>query len=324
MKRRDFILLLGGAGATGLFAPPALAQEQPRIAILHSGFPNKTPIHLLFEALTALGYQKGRTAAIDLYGAEGDSSRLRAFASQLAAEKNDVIIGLTTPAVLALKQAAVTTPVVFAFVSDPVGQGIVASLARPGGNFTGVTFSNADLGGKRLEYLIDAFPGTKRVAVLWSRQFPENVPITENIALAASTRGIEIVSRELRNAEDLESGFEDAARAGAQGVIFLSDNNLLPHGMEIAELALARRLPTIHNFPFEVKSGGLMSFGADLGESYRRVAALTSRIVKGAKPADLPVEEPTKFNLAVNLKTAAALGIVLPESLLLQADEVIQ
>lgn len=323
MKRRD-LLLLGSAAATGLFAPRAIAQEQPRIVILHSGFPNKTPIHLLFEALTALGYEKGRTAAIDLYGAEGDSGRLSALAGQLAAEKPDVIIGLTTPAVIALKRAGVTAPVVFAFVSDPVGQGIVASLARPGANFTGVTFSNAVLGGKRLEYLIDALPGTKRVAVLWSRQFPENVPITENIARAASTLGIEIISRELRNAEDLASGFEDAARAGAQGVIFLSDNTLLPHGKEIAEMAIARRLPTIHNFPFEVTAGGLMSFGADLGESYRRVAALTGRIVKGAKPADLPVEEPTKFNFSVNLKTAAALGIVLPESLLLQADEVIQ
>lgn len=324
MKRRDLMLLLGGAAAAGLSMPQAMAQEQPRIAILHSGFPSKTPIHLLFEALTALGYEKGRTAVIDLHAGEGDSGRLSALARQIATEKPDVIIGLTTPAVRALKQAGVTAPVVFAFVSDPVGQGIIESLARPGANFTGVTFSNAVLGGKRLEYLIDAIPGTKRVAVLWSKQFPENATLVENIVRAASTRGIEIVRRELSGAEDLASGFDDAVRAGAQGVIFLSDNNLLPHGKEIAELAIARRLPTIHNFPFEVKSGALMAFGADLGESYRRVAALTGRIVKGAKPADLPVEEPTKFSFAVNLKTAAALGIVLPESLLLQADEVIQ
>jgi putative ABC transport system substrate-binding protein len=321
LKRRDFITLLGGAAVWPL---TVRAQERPRISVLHSGFPDRTPIHLLFEALKTLGYERGRTATIDLYGAEGDGRRLTALVGQIAVQMPRVIVGLTTPAARALRDAGVTTPVVFAFVSDPVGQGIVESLARPGANFTGVTYSDAVLGGKRLEYLIDALPGTKRVAVLWSRQFPENVPIFENISRSALTRGISIVSRELSGAEDLTPAFRDAARAGAQCVIFLTDNNMFGRRKEIAELALANRLPSIHSFETEVQDGGLMSFGPDMGENYRRAAALADRILQGAKPASLPVEEPTKFTFAVNLKTAKALGLTIPESLLLRADEVIE
>jgi putative ABC transport system substrate-binding protein len=324
IERRKFLATLGGAAVAWPLAARALAEERPRISILHSGFPNRTPIHLLFEALQTLGYEHGRTATIDLYGAEGDSGRLTALVGQLAAQRPNVIIGLTTPAARALKQAGVTTPVVFAFVSDPVGLGIVESLARPGANFTGVSYSDAIIGGKRLEYLIDAVPGTKRVAVLWSRLFPENVPLFENIARSASTRGIEIVSRELRGAEDLALAFEDAARAGVQCVIFLTDNTMFGRRKEIAELALAHRLPSIHSFPPEVRDGGLMSFGPDNVDAYRRAAALADRILKGVHPADLPVEEPTRFTLAVNLKTAAALGIALPPTILIRADEVIE
>jgi putative ABC transport system substrate-binding protein len=324
MKRRDFIALVGGAAATWQLVPRALAEARPRISILHSGFPNRTPIHLLFEALRALGYEDGRTATIDLYGAEGDSGRLTALVGQLATQRPNVIIGITSPAVRALKQVGVTTPVVFAFVSDPIGQGIVESLAHPGANFTGVTYSDAVLGGKRLEFLIDALPGTKRVAVLWSRLFAENVPLFESIAQSASTRRIEIISRELRGAEDLAPAFEDAARAGAQSLIFLTDNTLFGRRKEIAELALAHRLPSIHSFPPEARDGGLMSFGPDNNDVYRRTAALADRILRGSEPASLPVEEPTKFELILNLKTAKALGLMVPPSLLARADEVIE
>jgi len=324
MRRREAIIFLGGAAATWRLLPRALAKEGPRISILHSGFPNRTPIHLLFEALQTLGYEQGRTATIDLYGAEGDSARLTTLVGQLAAQRPDVIIALTSPAVVALKQAGGTTPVVFAFVSDPIGLGIVESLARPGANFTGVTYSDAVLGGKRLEFLIDALPGTKRVAVLWSRMFPENLPIFENIGRSASARGIEIVSRELRGAEDLAPAFDDAARAGAQCMIFLTDNTMFGRRKEIAQLAIAHHLPSIHSFSPEARDGGLMSFGPDAGEIYQRTAALADRILKGAHPADLPVEEPTRFTLVVNLKTAAALGLTILPSFLARADEVIE
>jgi putative ABC transport system substrate-binding protein len=319
MRRRDFILLLAAVLAT-----PALAQERRRISILHSGIPNRTPIHLMFEALLGLGYENDRTATIELLGAEGDAAQLDAFVAQLTVKKPDVIIALTSPAVLALRQAGLTTPIVFLFVSDPVGLGIVESLAHPGANFTGVTYSEAVLGGKRLELLVDALPGTTRVAVLWSPSFAENVAILESIRGSASTRGIEVFARELRGAQDLSPAFDDATRAGVQAVIFMTDNALFGHRKKIAELALAHRLPSIHSFPPEVQDGSLMSYGPDLTESYRRAAALADRILKGMRPADLPVEEPTKFALLVNLKTARALGMTVPQSILARADEVIE
>jgi ABC-type uncharacterized transport system substrate-binding protein len=321
MRRREFIGLLAASLAT----PTLAAQKQPRISILHSGFPNLTPTHLLFEALRELGYEDGRTATIELLGAEGNADRLNALVGQLAAQPPDVIIAITPPAVLALKQTGMTTPVVFLFVSDPVELGIVESLARPGANFTGVTYSDAALGGKRLELLIDALPGTRRVAVLWgSQNAPANAATRRNIRESASARGIEIFSRELRGAEDLALAFDDATRAGAQAIVFMTDNLIYAHRKEVAGLALGHHLPSIHSFRQEVEDGGLMSYGPDGRVSYRRAAALADRILKGARPADLPVEEPTKFQLIVNLTTAKALGIAIPPSLLARADEVIE
>jgi putative ABC transport system substrate-binding protein len=320
MRRRDFV---AGLVATS-FMTPALAQKRFRISILHSGYPNRTPIDRLFEAFHELGYDNDRTAIIELLAAEGDPGRLNALVSNLVAQRPDVIVALTSPAVLALKQAGVTTAIVFAFVSDPVGLGIVGSLAHPGANFTGVTYGEALLGGKRLELLIDALPGIGRVAVLWSPSFAENAPILGSIRESASARKIEIYSRELRGVDDLAPAFDDAAQARAQAVIFMTDNVMFGHRNEVASLALAHRLPSIHSFPPEARDGGLMSFGPDLGESYRRVAALADRILKGARPSDLPVEEPTRFALQINMKTAKALGITIPPSLLARADEVIE
>ena len=322
MKRREFITLLGGAVA----AWPVVARAQPhrRISILHSGFPNRTPIHLLFAALRTLGYEDGRTAVIELLGAEGDPSRLNALVAKLAAQPPEVIIALTDPAVLALQQAGVTTPVVFAFVSDPVGLGIVKSPARPGGNFTGISYSDAVLGGKRLELLMDMLPSLQRVAVIWSRDFAGNSAIFGAIRAAAPAHRVELFPRLLRGADDLASAFDDAKASGAQAAIFMTDNVLFGRRKEVAALALARHLPSIHSFDIEVEDGGLMSFGPDLGESYRRAAALADAILKGARPADLPVEEPTRFTLAVNLKTAAALAISVPPAILMRADKVIE
>jgi putative ABC transport system substrate-binding protein len=235
-----------------------------------------------------------------------------------------VIIALTSPAVLALKQAGVVMPVVFAFVTDPVGLGIVASLARPGGNFTGITYSEATLGGKRLELLLDAVPGTRRVAVIWSRSFSENSAIFNAIRQAAQARGVEVFSKEMEGAQDLAPAFEYAKGSGAQALVFITDNLMFGRRKEIAALALSHHLPSIHSFAPEVEDGGLMSYGPNLGENYRRTAALTDRILKGARPADLPVEEPTQFSLYINLKTAKALGLAIPPTLLATADEVIE
>ena len=319
MKRREFI---AGLLATSLAS--AQARERPRITILHSGFPNRTPIHLLFQAFGKLGYENGLTASIELLGGEGNPDRLNALVSHIASQTPDVIIALTSPAILALKQAGLTTPIVFAFASDPVAQGIVETLARPGSNFTGVTYSEAALGGKRVELLIDALPSTRRIAVLWSTSFPENAAMFENIRGLATAWGIEVFSRQIQGVEDLAPAFDDASRVEAQAVIFMTDNELFGHRKEVARLSLDHHLPSIHSFDPEAQDGGLMSYGPSLGESYRRVAALADKILKGARPADLPVEEPTQFELVINLKSAKALGLTIPPSIMVRADEVIE
>ncbi|TMJ64060.1 MAG: hypothetical protein E6G82_02080 [Alphaproteobacteria bacterium] len=316
MRRRDF--LIGAAMALPLAAE---AQQRQRISILHSGYPRRTAIKLLFDALGKLGYDE---AQIDLLGGEGDSSRLTALVDQLALRKPDVIIAITSPAVVALKNAKLNIPVVFAFVPDPVELGIVESLARPGGHFTGVTYSEAGLGGKRLELLIDAIAGMTRTAVFWSSSFPGHDTALESIRTSASARGIEIFSRPLGGVDDLSPAFDDVLRAKAQAAVFMSDNTMFGHRKQVADLALAHKLPTIHSFPPEARDGGLMSYGPSNDENYKRAAALTDRILRGARPSDLPVEQPTRFELVVNLKTAKALGLTLPPTLLARADEVIE
>jgi putative ABC transport system substrate-binding protein len=316
MRRRDF--LIGVAMALPLAAE---AQQRQRISILHSGYPRRTAIKLLFDALGKLGYDE---AQIDLLGGEGDSSRLTALVDQLALRKPDVIIAITSPAVVALKNAKLNIPVVFAFVPDPVELGIVESLARPGGHFTGVTYSEAGLGGKRLELLIDAIAGMTRTAVFWSSSFPGHDTALESIRTSASARGIEIFSRPLGGVDDLSPAFDDVLRAKAQAAVFMSDNTMFGHRKQVADLALAHKLPTIHSFPPEARDGGLMSYGPSNDENYKRAAALTDRILRGARPSDLPVEQPTRFELVVNLKTAKALGLTLPPTLLARADEVIE
>ena len=320
MKRRKFLIGL----LAGLVATSARAQPHVRISILHSGFPNRTPIHQLFEALGKLGLEHGRTATIDLLGGEGDPQRLKALVAQIGAQKPDVIIAITSPAVLALKEAKLTIPVVFAFVPDPVGLGIVESLAQPGGNFTGVTYSDSGLGGKRLELLVEAITGTTKVAVFWNPSFPGHADALENTRTAAFARGIEVFSRKLGGIEELEPAFDDAVRAKAQAAVFMADNVMFGNRKRVAEIALRQRLPTIHSFPPEVEDGGLMFYGPSNGENYRRAAALTERILKGKRPSELPVERPTKFELIINLKTAKALGLTIPESFLVRADELIE
>jgi putative tryptophan/tyrosine transport system substrate-binding protein len=319
MRRRD---LISGLLLLPLVTPALAAVKQ--IAILHSGFPDRTPIHLLIEALRALGYDNGNTATLELLGGEGDAKRLEMLVAVLASKKPDVIIALTSPAALALKRAGVATPVVFAFVTDPVRLGIVTSLARPGGSFTGITYSEATLGGKRLELLLDALPDTRRVAVIWSRAFSENAAIFAAIRDAAQARGVEVFSRELTGEVDLQPAFGFVKSSGAQALIFITDNLMFGRRKEVAALALSHYLPSVHSFAPEVQDGGLMSYGPDLGENYRRAAALTDRILKGARPDDLPVEQPTKFELVINLKTARALGLELPVHLQQLADEVIE
>jgi putative ABC transport system substrate-binding protein len=300
------------------------AQTRPRICILHSGFPLRTAIHVMIEALGKLGYADGRTATIEILGGEGNAERLAALVASLVTQKPDLIIAVTSPAALALKQGGVTTPVVFSFVPDPIGIGVVESLARPGGNFTGVTYSDTMLGGKRLELLADAVPGCKRVAVLWSRQLPESAAIVDSIGASAVTRGITVYARELRGLADLGPAFDDAVHEGVQAVIFMADNVMFGYRQQTAAVALAHRLPTMHSFSAEVLDGGMMFYGPSADENYWRAAALAARVLKGGRPAEIPVEQPTKFELIINQKTAAQLGLTLPPLLLALADQLVE
>jgi putative ABC transport system substrate-binding protein len=249
---------------------------------------------------------------------------LNGLVAEIGGQRPDVIIAITSPAAVALKNAKLSIPVVFAFVPDPVGLGIVESIVHPGGNFTGVTYSEAGVGGKRLELLLDAIAETTRVAVLFNPSFPGHSAALESIRALASSRGVEILSRELKSVEELESAFEDVKGANAQAAVFMADNVMFGNRKKVADLALRHRLPMIHSFPPEVRDGGLMFYGPSNEENYQRSAALADRILKGARPGELPVEQPTKYELIINLKTARALGLTMPESFLLRADEVIE
>ena len=246
MQRRKFITLLGTGAAwpfAVLLGTSVLAKDRSKITILHSGFPKRTAIHKLFEALGKLGYENDRTATIDLLGGEGDVNRLNALVVQIGVQRPDVVIAITSPAVVALQKANLPTPVVFAFVPDPVGLGVVESLAHPGGNFTGVTYSESALGGKRLELLLEAVVGATRIAVLWNPLFPGHADALESIRTSASKRGIEIFSRELKGMEDLKSAFEDVARAKARAAVFMADNVMFGNRKLVAELALKHQSP---------------------------------------------------------------------------------
>jgi ABC-type uncharacterized transport system substrate-binding protein len=322
MRRREFIALLGITAA--VWARTARGAKQYHIVILHSGFPRRTPIDHLFDALRKRGYEDGRTAKIELLGGEGDPDRLKVLIDGIVSEKPDVTIAVTSPAALGLKEAGLATPVVFAFVSDPVGQGLVASLAKPGGNFTGISYSETKIGSKRLEFLLDAVPAAQRVAIIWGSGFPENAAIANAAGSAAQLRKLLIFSRKIVTLNDLVPAFDDAREFGAIALIFLTDNLLFGHRKEIADLALSHRLASIHSFPPEVRDGSLMSYGPDVEEEYQRAAAITDKVLKGVSPTDLPVEEPTRFQLAINARAAKALGLSLPPTLLALADEIIE
>jgi putative ABC transport system substrate-binding protein len=323
MRRRDIVVAAGAL----LVAPlvRAAAQERrPRIIVLHSGFANRVPLHLLVEQLGRLGYEDGRSARIEIHGAEGDLARLAALVGRIVADPPDVTVSITPPAAGALKAAGLASPVVFMVVNDPVRLRLIQSLTRPGGNFTGVASPDAVVAGKRVELLIDALPGLRRVAILWSATFFGGEALLEAGREAAVARGLDVVVREYAGPDDLPAAFAAVKAAGAEGLVFQPDNATFGRRKEVAALALGHRLPSVHSFSPEVEDGALMAYGNDLADDYRRVAVLVDRILKGARPADLPVEEPTRFTLAVNLKTAAALGIVLPPAILARADEVIE
>ena len=322
MRRREFIGVLGSAAAW-----PAAANAQQRSAMvgfLGTGSPatQNTWFAAFANRLSELGWIEGRTVTTEIRWAEGRTERYREIASELVRLKVDIIV-TTGGAVPALMRATATIPIVFAIDGDPVGRGLVASLARPGGNVTGLSQLQADLAGKRLELLREVLPDVGRLAILANVTFPGAVQETAEVRGAAHKLGLEVVPGEVRRAEDLATVFE-AFKGRAEAVYVCGDALAVTHRVRINELALAVGLPTFYSSRDFVQAGGLLSYGPNFPDLFRRSADYADKILRGAKPADLPVEQPTKFDLIVNLKTAKTLGRVIPETFLARADEVIE
>jgi putative tryptophan/tyrosine transport system substrate-binding protein len=329
MNRRTF---LSGVTFGSLSAPLAAeAQQAPKVARIGylAGNLAATPHRpeAFREALRDLGYVEGRNVVIEYRDAEGKIERFPALAAELVALKVDVIVAAGTPAALAAKQATRTVPIVLAAVFDPVTSGLVTSLARPGGNVTGTSTLAPELVGKCLEHLKQVVPGVSRVAVLWQPgAFGERTEkdMLKAAEVAARALGVRLQFVEARGPEDFDRAFSDMTRARAGALNVLPSNMFTNERRRLVDLAAKNRLPAVYPWREGVDAGGLMAYGANFADLYRRAATYVDKILKGAKPGDLPVEQPTKFELVINLKTAKALGLTVPQSVLLRADQVIE
>jgi putative ABC transport system substrate-binding protein len=328
VQRRDFLLTAGALLAAPLAAEAQQAAKVARIGIL-AGNRAASPhtLEAFLQGLRDLGYVEGRNVVIEFRDAEGKPERLPTLAAELLALKVDIVFAPSTPAALATKQATRTVPIVFAGAADPVADGLVTSLARPGSNVTGLSNLSAEMVGKRLEQLKQAAPGVSRVAVLWhqggsgGRTERDMLNAAE---VAARSLGVQLQVVETRGSADFERAYSEMTRARADALTVLPIALFGFYRRRLIDLAAKNGLPAAYPAREYVDAGGLMSYGADLADLHRRAAFYVDKIVKGANPADLPVEQPTKFELVINLKTAKALGLTIPQSLLLRADEVIQ
>jgi ABC-type uncharacterized transport system substrate-binding protein len=324
VKRREFITLLGGAATWPLATRAQQPGKLPTIGFLGGATPTawSTWVTAFAQRLRELGWTEGRTVAIEYRWAEGRSERYAEIAAEFVRLRVDVIVA-PGAAVLAAKQATGVIPIVFATATDPVGSGFVASLARPGGNVTGMSNQSADLVGKRVELLRQVVPALRRLAIMANVGYVAAVEEMREVQATARTLGIEVTTFEIRRAEDIAPPFETVnGRADALYVVI--DPLVVAHRVRINTLAAGARLPTMHGFREQVETGGLMSYGPNFPDQFRRTADYVNKILRGAKPADLPVEQPTKFDLVVNLITARALGLDIPPMLLSRADEVIE
>jgi len=308
---------------------PAQAQHQAklhRVGFLSTGFPGSNRgLESIRRALRELAYVEGKNIAFEDRYAENTPERSRSLADELVRLRVDVIVAGGTNDTLAAKSATTMIPIVFLeSVSDPVEQGLVASLARPGGNVTGFTTIAWVLAGKRLELLKDTIPKLSRVAVLWDPQSPGNPPQWKESQRVALELGLRLHSMEVSSAGKYENAFNEAAKTGSEALAVTRYRSSSAHQKQIIELAAKHRMPAICPRRDFVENGGLISYGADDAEPYRRAASIIDKILKGAKPADLPVEQPTKSELVINLKTAKALGLKIPAHLLMEANKVIE
>jgi len=325
MDRRTF---LAGTGAVLLAAPLAAEAQQagkvPRIGYIRAEGPPAADIEAFRQGLREHGYVEGKNIVVEYRWADGNEQRLRAIVAELIRVKVDLIVTSAPAATRAAKEAATTIPIVMVLVADPVAFGFVASLARPGGNVTGFAFLLPELSGKRLQLLKDAIPGLSRVAVLWNAINSYKAFDLKEVQAVARASRVAVQTLPVRGPDDFADAFEAAVKSGAGGLITLDDPFTIAHRTRIVNLALKYRLPAVYGVRPFADAGGLMTYGPDRVDQNRRAATYVDKILRGAKPADLPVEQPTKFELVINLKTAKALGLTIPQSLLLRADAVIQ
>ena len=320
-----------GALAGSLLAAPLAAEAQQagkvwRIGYLDQGSAdrNKPYLEAFQQGLRDLGWVAGKNVVFEARFAEGKTDRLPALAAELVRLKVELIATSSTPAALAAKQATTTIPIVMGFAADPVGSGIVRSLARPGGNITGWTHQGLELRAKYLELLKEAVPEATRFGVLWNPANPVHQSSMEVIEAAARRLKVDLYPVGVREPKDLESAFSSLAAKRAEALVVYPDGMFQSQTSLIVTLAAQRRFPAIYGIRAYIDAGGLMTYGTNLSDMFRLGASFADKILKGAKPADLPVEQPTKFELVINLKTAKALGLTIPPSLLARADQVIQ
>ncbi len=326
MNRRAFIAMLGGA----IIGWPLAARAQQPGKLRTIGFLGQSTrsagsewVAALAQRLRELGWIEGRTVAIEYRWAEGREERFAQIAAEFVRLKVDIIVTSGTPQVLAAKQATSVIPIVFAAAGDPVRAGLVASLARPGGNATGLSTLVPDLAGKRLELLREVVPGLRRLAIMGNVGNPVSVLELDEVQAAASTLGLEVDTLEIRRAEDIMPALE-ALKGRADALYVCIDALVNANRIRINTSALGARLPTMHGSRDYVEAGGLMSYGPNFPDLFRRAADYVDKILHGAKPDDIPVEQPTKFDLVINLTTAKILGLEIPPTLLTRADEVIE
>jgi putative ABC transport system substrate-binding protein len=318
MKRREFITLIGPSWSVA-----AHAQQSAKIWRIGLLTYNEKYLDGLFGRLRELGYVEGQNIIVERRFAEGNAERFQEFAGEMVRLKADIIVVITTPAALAAKKATTTIPIVFPTAIDPVGTAVITSLSHPGGNITGGAVLFAEVSAKRLELLKEVVPGLSRTAVVWNDANPANV-LAWSETQRAHTLGVMLQSHAVRNPRDLEGAFASMAAARPDAFFVLEDALTAQYQTEIADFATQHRLPSMFAVRGGVNAGGLMSYGVNIPEMMRRGATYVDKILKGAKPGDLPMEQATKFELVFNLTTARSLGLSIPAVLLATADEVIE
>lgn len=325
VRRRRFLIAAGA-----LLAAPAAVHAQQAAGMRRVGFVVPSQLRISsFDAfrqgLREAGHIEGKNIILEVRSAEGKSERLPQLIAELLSLKVEVIVAASTPGALAVKKATTTVPVVFGGVLDPVGSGIVASLARPGGNITGVTFGigGAGFGGKWVELLKEAAPDVSHVAAVWNSVNPD-ASVVRDMQAGARTVNVRLDVLDAGNLTQLDRAFAAIGTSGARALIVTADPFSFPNCAKLVQFGASKRMPAVYVSKDFVDVGGLMSYGSSLAESYRRAAAHVDKILKGAKPADLPIEQPTKFELVINVKAARALGLTIPQMLVARADQVIE